>query len=643
MTTQDKPAVGPLSAGDLVQHVVAKNMFRVIRRIDGEWPDVWLNMVGEPHQAHMADRWVFVGRPGPDGWIPWSGGENPVPEQRVDATLGVGSFTNCKSDVVGPFWADSGRFRLAPTAPAEDVSTKPLETNTSAGRVKETAKNEHVTAPVETLGETADSAFKIASDLHAAYEQLIYGLPKYLEAENLTDEENMIREAYITLDVTAHRLAAITQPVEAGRVERDDMADIIKALRSTLTRPQPSGETREAVARLTKDVATVKSFSANAATFYDGPNRRYIGDVAADIETVLALLSARPLALGGQQGEDAAWSWLNQHVECDPADRDYSADEMVDAFIAGSGRYDIWLKALERIAGEQQYRSGYCQTDITVEPALTAEEAQTVARDALSTTPARAEAPSDDLRTACKAVLDDYQTSDAHHPDHVLIRRTDFDRIKALVEAPVVARAEAQDEDTPCTDCGDTGVTHQTERRCSCQEAEAQVDGAEMTRLLKLADSALANVTAFEDDARYIMGNTNYAITENARSEIRSFLLAQSAKTSVRPKALEILERLLDHSGARGSFDAMKHGDAVKDAEELLRSARSPGHTDLMVTPESIDAYMRVNPMEAQDEGAAGIVTAKGGQWEPHTGQDYAVVMLPDENTETDDTAPSLH
>ncbi|WP_404415416.1 Lar family restriction alleviation protein [Brevundimonas vesicularis] len=137
-------------------------------------------------------------------------------------------------------------------------------------------------------------------------------------------------------------------------------------------------------------------------------------------------------------------------------------------------------------------------------------------------------------------------------------------------------------------------------------QAEAQDEGAEMTRLLKLADSALANVTAFEDDARYIMGNTNYAITENARSEIRSFLLAQSAKTSVRPKALEILERLLDHSGARGSFDAMKHGDAVKDAEELLRSARSPGHTDLMVTPESIDAYMRVNPMEAQDEGAAG-------------------------------------
>ena len=102
-----------------------------------------------------------------------------------------------------------------------------------------------------------------------------------------------------------------------------------------------------------------------------------------------ALIRPAPVASGGQHssGEDAAWTWLNGHVECDPADRDYSADEMVDAFMAGAGRYDRWSKALERIAGEHQHRSGYCQTDITVEPALTAEEAQTVARDALSGTP----------------------------------------------------------------------------------------------------------------------------------------------------------------------------------------------------------------------------------------------------------------
>ncbi len=130
MTTQDKPAVGPLSAGDLVQHVVAKNMFRVIRRIDGEWPDVWLNMVGEPRQAHMADRWVFVGRPGPDGWIPWSGGKNPVPGQRVEVKIrwrnGRPSEGAVASDVMR--WSHGTRrsgggdiiaFRLAPTAPVE--------------------------------------------------------------------------------------------------------------------------------------------------------------------------------------------------------------------------------------------------------------------------------------------------------------------------------------------------------------------------------------------------------------------------------------------------------------------------------------------------------------------------------------------
>lgn len=78
-------------------------------------------------------------------------------------------------------------------------------------------------APVREEGGAVDDAVKIATDLHHAYEQLIYGLPKYLEAENLTDEENMIREAWITLDVTAHRLAALATreeaPAEAGELQ----------------------------------------------------------------------------------------------------------------------------------------------------------------------------------------------------------------------------------------------------------------------------------------------------------------------------------------------------------------------------------------------------------------------------------------
>lgn len=70
-------------------------------------------------------------------------------------------------------------------------------------------------APVREEGGAVDDVVKIATDLCHAYEQLIYGLPKYLDAENLTDEENMIREAWITLDVTAHRLAALATREEA--------------------------------------------------------------------------------------------------------------------------------------------------------------------------------------------------------------------------------------------------------------------------------------------------------------------------------------------------------------------------------------------------------------------------------------------
>ena len=107
-------------------------------------------------------------------------------------------------------------------------------------------------------------------------------------------------------------------------------------------------------------------------------------------------------------------------------DSAYDANEMVDAFLAGSGRSDRMAKALERIADEQQYRSGYCQTDITVEPALTAEEAQTVAREALAQQTAPRPQPSgetrwtdEELRSAIKATeykyFGDYEFSEEQH------------------------------------------------------------------------------------------------------------------------------------------------------------------------------------------------------------------------------------
>lgn len=557
----DSESVKLLVKGDLISHPE--------HGVAQYWPVLVDDM-------YLTGPWSFIGRPGADGWMPWSGGENPVPGRVVEIELrGLG--------LIGPDLSDHFDWRHETDNEDQDVIAFRLAP----------------TAPVEASGSEREHG------------------PKCWGGTSFSDE-------------MAHCYCG-----------------------STDLRPQPSGETRE----WSQEQHDHDALTAIAEHLRDNPAAPYSGRQCEEfvLSARDALLSARPLALGG--------------------------GEVVNRECKQCGAFKPDLSAACTFCG--------------------------------STTPARSEGQSDDLRTACQAVLDDYQTSDAHHPDHVLIRRTDFERIKVLVEAPVVvqaardlvrqaheilrsgnppfsarevnargklrdalnpdrARAEAQGEGAATDDLVDRfAVALKAKLRAAGEKygfddawrkndwrdqlvshlqdhllkgdprdvaaycafawhhgwsvsppaiirpagwkrsdgpwpvhrQYAQDEGAAVTRLLKLADAALANVTAFEADARYIMGNTNYAITENARSEIRSFLLAQTAKTSVRPEALEralsILDRLLDHSGARGSFDAMKHGDAVKDAEELLRLARSPGHTDLMVTPESIDAYMKDNPMEA--------------------------------------------
>lgn len=87
----------------------------------------------------------------------------------------------------------------------------------------------------------------------------------------------------------------------------------------------------------------------------------------------------------GESIETSAWRWLSRLYPNDaPSDLAYDANEMVDAFVAGAGEASRMAKALWRISEERQYRAGYCQTYFAVEPALTAEEAQAVAREALS-------------------------------------------------------------------------------------------------------------------------------------------------------------------------------------------------------------------------------------------------------------------
>ena len=214
------PTPGPLSVGDyavrLEDHPLVKagevhrvtEMFRggylgFARPVGGEWnPSGW----------RKCDA---------DGWVPWSGGPNPVPGQRVEA-------------------------------------------------------------------ESEACAY-----------------------HGLSDEFDWIRGGHYKI----HRFrVAPTAPVEASGSEREDMADIIKALRSTLARPQtefvridrtdaqrildalthppPSGETRE------QQVAAVMT-ALNSFHVLSG---RVTSTQAEHVLASLDALSARPLALGGQHG-----------------------------------------------------------------------------------------------------------------------------------------------------------------------------------------------------------------------------------------------------------------------------------------------------------------------------------------------------
>lgn len=105
-----------------------------------------------------------------------------------------------------------------------------------------------------------------------------------------------------------------------------------------------------------------------------------------------------------------------------------------------SGLSEAWSRLSKTFS--DRFYEGY-------EPEIEAMSAAVVTAASAQARIDAAEAQADRLAKAARAMLDDYQTSDAHHPDHVLIRRTDFERIKALVEAPIAARAALQQETQP--------------------------------------------------------------------------------------------------------------------------------------------------------------------------------------------------
>ena len=204
MTTQDKPAVGPLSAED------------------------W---------AALADLYTLKG---------WLHGISMTPDWNDVVADGGVTFSMVIQQEARGMAERVGRvidtFRLAPTAP--DVSTKPLETNTSAEHVKETAKNEHVTAPVE-----ADCGIhgKVPGPICIRCAELGSPMGSTAPVEAGGSERDAV-------DFLLDRLADFENEISVDVVFRDWNGYVAPAIaRVKALRPQPSGETLQSLAQAFED------------------------------------------------------------------------------------------------------------------------------------------------------------------------------------------------------------------------------------------------------------------------------------------------------------------------------------------------------------------------------------------------------
>lgn len=86
-----------------------------VRPLSGEWA------------GHgVANTFTFIGRPDQDGWIKWSGGENPVGNLHVDVRLRSGQwYSDEPADVLGRWWggdSEPTQDRVIAFRPHREVS-----------------------------------------------------------------------------------------------------------------------------------------------------------------------------------------------------------------------------------------------------------------------------------------------------------------------------------------------------------------------------------------------------------------------------------------------------------------------------------------------------------------------------------------
>ncbi|MBB5770837.1 hypothetical protein HNP47_000806 [Brevundimonas vesicularis] len=433
------PTPGPLSGddvkllvkGDLLMSPNRQHVLRFCRVYEPyDYHDkagVWLS--GDSgketliRDTHYGD-FNFIGRPDESGWMPWSGGENPVPGRMVEVRWTNGLVEQYYSDIVS--WRKGGvmveAFRLAPTSPVE--ASGPERETVFDGEAHDLVQTAQALAiAIERVPDWLMNDNLLTAHCHA--EVLIADLPAALRPQPSGETRSGVyvasRASVPARGEMWRTLRAGGAPIistwidEDGEGQSHDLGELwerilreVNSAERLILYVEPDdfplkGAFIEVGMAL---AAGVPVFVVSPGVALDARSLRPLGSWALHPLVTLcqtmgdalhgskpALLSARPLALGGQQGNDRG------RIEA----------IVREAVIAAS--VDVPEKFADRAA--MRFEITQNATDALV--------------SALSTTP---------------------------------------------------ARAEAQDEDTPCTDCGDTGVTHQTERRCSCQEAEAQDEGA---------------------------------------------------------------------------------------------------------------------------------------------------------------------
>lgn len=141
---------------------------------------------------------------------------------------------------------------------------------------------------------------------------------------------------------------------------------------------------------------------------------------AASEGALAALICA---ILEDEGGSGAPWSVIADRIAASIIDENHLA---VSSWTVRA--------ALERIAGEQQYRSGYCQTDITVEPALSADEAQSLARETLA---ALASPPVSERERELEGALREDAVSLLRHVHDRLVDDDKFDTLRLSINSAI--------------------------------------------------------------------------------------------------------------------------------------------------------------------------------------------------------------